>query len=276
MATIDDLTVNTVEQLRSDVQIVIKDIVDELKITDYTIDFEKQDFTGDNYLGDIIRVKINPKNINKAFKPINLILKLAPQSTVSRDAFPIISFYENEISFYTNIVPIIEKLQDEQELPINERILFPKFYTGILEEFKELMAMRDLSPDGYILRDKKIPLDHEHLTVIVQNLARLHAASFFMKEKDPELFKRCSQDLPKTMNYGENFAKMIVIMAEKVHPLITNQNNKTKFKSFVDSVGQNVHNYLDSSLSEPYNVICHGDAWNNNMLFKYEVFFYII
>lgn len=263
----------SVEELRSDVQIVVKDIADELNITDYEIDFQKQEFTGDNFLGEIVRVKINSINYNNPFKPINLILKLAPQSSVTRNGLPIISFYENEILFYTNIVPIIEKLQEEQDVPINDSISFPKFYRGILEEFKELMVLTDLSPEGYILRDKKLPLDYEHLTMIIQNLARLHAASFFLKEKDPEVFKKCSQHLPKTMNYGENFAKMIVIMAEKVLPLITDQTNKSKFKFFVDGVAQNVHNYLDASLTEPYNVICHGDAWNNNMLFQYEVIF---
>lgn len=28
---------------------------------------------------------------------------------------------------------------------------------------------------------------------------------------------------------------------------------------------------VDGKLSEPYSVICHGDCWNNNLLFKYDV-----
>jgi len=148
--------------------------------------------------------------------------------------------------------------------------LFPILYKGILEEFKELVAMRDLSDDGYVLRDKKVPLDYEHITMIIKNLARLHAVSFFLREKDPELFKRCSEHVPKTLNYGDTFEKIIIMMPEKVQSRIVDQTNKSKLKSFGGAVVQNIHNYMNASLTDPYNVICHGDLWNNNILFKYE------
>lgn len=266
-------SVNTVKQLRCDVQIVVKDIANELNIKECEVICKKQDFSGDNFLGEIVRVKLIPKNNNNYLKPINLILKIAPQSVAMRVGVPITSFYKIEILFYTNIVPIIEKIQVDYKLPLNECIFFPTLYKGILEEFKEFMVMRDLSHDGYILRDKRVQLDYDHMAMIFQNLARLHAFSFFLKEKDPELFKKCTQHVPKTMNLGDAFGKMIVMMPGKVHPLILDQTNRSKLKSFGDAVVQNINNYLDASLSEPYNVICHGDVWNNNVLFKYQVIF---
>jgi hypothetical protein len=32
-------------------------------------------------------------------------------------------------------------------------------------------------------------------------------------------------------------------------------------------IGENI----DGAAAEPYSVICHGDCWNNNIMYRYEV-----
>lgn len=45
-----------------------------------------------------------------------------------------------------------------------------------------------------------------------------------------------------------------------------------KFTSIFEGNVMNIMVQMtDGSLSEPNAVICHGDCWNNNLLFKYDV-----
>lgn len=55
----------------------------------------------------------------------------------------------------------------------------------------------------------------------------------------------------------------------------TDANVVDKFSStFQGDVMDMMLSLIDGKLSEPYAVVCHGDCWNNNLLFKYDVSYF--
>lgn len=258
-----------------DIKHLIDQIASEVQFKDYQIVFKEQDFTGDNYCGEIIRVQIKP--VNNDEKGLNLIVKKAPTGGTSRSTMPIHDVYVAEMFAYTDIIPAFYRLNDEFKVPSEERFLTANFYKGLNEEFKEIIILKDLSDDGFIMSNKRTPLDYDHAALVLQNMARIHAGSFVMREKYPKQFSKLTDHIPKEANFGEQMMSMLENIARTYLHRIECPKNKSKLDSFLGKTKERFYEKLDSSLSEPYNVICHGDSWNNNMLFKYNkvhIFFY--
>ncbi|XP_039287775.1 uncharacterized protein LOC111045664 [Nilaparvata lugens] len=162
---------------------------------------------------------------------------------------------------------------------IQELIFVPEAVPVMLPS-SQLLILHDLSQDGYVMADRRHGLDFHHCRIVFQTLAKFHAASLVMKHNDRAGFDRMRghiQELifvPEAVPvFGaslENSLKMAiatlkswcgpedVALDDAIHKLQMLQGGV--FQRMVTVIAP----------KEPLAVICHGDFWVNNMLFRYN------
>lgn len=115
-------------------------------------------------------------------------------------------------------------------------------------------------------------LTANHVKLVMQTIGKFHAISFAMKDQEPEKLKELTSDLneillrtaqPEMVDFFKMLGKTLINavdkdLADKVEKALAND----PLAVAVDCVsGMN---------AEPYAVICHGDCWSNNTMFKHN------
>ncbi|XP_077291125.1 uncharacterized protein LOC143914699 [Arctopsyche grandis] len=252
--------------LRDDLLQVIYEIFKNGNIERASMKIFEASEKGDNYSGKIYRVKSSSKD----GKSISLIVKCALESEVMRQSFPINKWYQREIHAYSKILPTLYSLQDESHLPNKDRFYFAKYYDSITEKGKEAFIIADLAVDGYKMYNRQNPFDKQHLELVMKNLARFHATSFVLKQKNPKLFEQFSLNVARKLEFSENIVNLIDVGKKKYVDIIESAEVRVKVEENIKDFIGKFNGYLDYRHAEPYNVICHGDCWINNIMFKYE------
>lgn len=265
------------EQLVSkEVQCLVKKLMIELNISDYTMNISAGSIKGDNYLGIIAKVQIEGKNHDGKNTTLNLICKSAPREGNFRKLAPIREVYRREIYIYSKVLPEFCKLQEERGI-MNPFKAYAKYYSSTMEECQEALIMEDMKTLGYELRDRQQVLDYHHVKLVLEEYGRFHALSFALRDQKPDLFQELaknSKDVFFSVDSSDEFYKAIQAQAERALKALDPIVHKIaygKFKTFHDKVKEAVQTSVKSDSIEDYSVIGHGDCWVNNMLFKYSV-----
>lgn len=249
---------------------MITDIARDYGLENCEISAKEDLFTGDNFMGDITRVKITPAKTS-GLKSIGLFMKHAPACSIAREFNPIAQFYRTEAYMYNRVLPTFHRLQNDYKIPVSQRFRTAKCYKAITEEFKEKIIMQDLSCEGFMMWDKRKPFNTEHTAKIVQYLAKFHASSFVLKEQEPIMFAKFTENLCNSMNYGVKVRESVPANILKTLCIVDDPSTRKKVEDFAAKSGDIMDRVLDATNTVPYNVICHGDCWGNNMLFHYMV-----
>lgn len=153
---------------------------------------------------------------------------------------------------------------------------YPTFYDAIDDNLNECILLEDLRiRDFYMtnLRNDKITADHVNL--VMQSLAKLHAISFAIKDQLPEtfanlqsnlktVFSKDSADQRELLKKRSNLLMKIVSEEKYSHLLVR---LKELFKKDAADIAIDC---LDPTYIGSATVISHGDAWQNNFMFRYD------
>ncbi|XP_037794505.1 uncharacterized protein LOC119589919 isoform X6 [Penaeus monodon] len=212
----------------------------------------KLDFAADGENGSITYIaKVNPCHGREAFEYVthNVFLK--------------------EAEFYLKLQPQLNAVLEETGM---EPLALPRCFYGRVEKKNELLFLEDLRPRGFKMFDRRKGLDVAHVSLVLKELARLHAASLLLEKKEPEYFKGTY------LNRGwahmfEGALDLSFVLGQHIDSAITMLNKIGGYESAVTWAGSLKPKLQDlfERQMEPskYHVLCHGDAWNNNLLFSY-------
>lgn len=139
----------------------------------------------------------------------------------------------------------------------------------------ECIFLEDLKVDDFTMVNHRTePITLEHVKLVMKGLAKFHAISLAMKDQQPEKFKKLASQLPdilirkddKHMQDFLNFwpAAVIGAITDPVDAHIKQKVEKLYERKQMDIAAESV----DGKDAEPYSVICHGDLWTNNTMFK--------
>lgn len=232
---------------------------------------------GDGFMGIMVRVVIEGQRQGQGDK-LSLICKMPPTDKVRRELFHTNRVFMNEIYAYDVMLPAMVKFQQDRAVPKEVGFFrFPKCYGTFAdpEAGDFAIVLEDLREAGYEMWDKLETLDYAHARLVISELGRFHALSFAMRDQRPdelaELKLRKADFMLNMMEseMGVNTWKNMYIMAsETLEPNETELSDKMLLlaETFVDRFRQ----CCQTDASEPFGVLCHGDFWNNNMMYRYE------
>lgn len=200
-------------------------------------------------------------------KSINFFTKIPPPiSSPLYDFAQEYGTFKKEVALYTTVFP--EILNED----LDKRCI-PECFLGIEND---VIVLEDMAHSGYTMTDKSTPFDLDHCEILMKTLAKFHAKSFIFEQQYKKTlhdeFSHCMQETlfpadGRAKSMFDAAVKGIVSMIDLLPGLNDEQCNNFKEK-FVKLCANHMDNLLPSVKHK--NVLCHGDLWANNILFKYN------
>lgn len=251
---------------------VIRDVIEKEKITDYSTLVTSASAKGENYIGLLFRIKVSGLKNGEKTK-LSLVLKIPPQSVLMREKFPLESVYIREVKVYNVLLPELCSLQDKFNVPQSERFIPVKCYRAESETLKEMILLEDMCDRGYRMINRRESLDCKHLKQILKKLASYHALSFVLKKVDPEKFKELSKMASGMEDYNPKFRYFLELSRNRAIEALDDPNMVKKITEWGADLVSKMEFFISPENVDPYSVMCHGDCWINNTLFRFEVIY---
>ncbi|XP_063889369.1 uncharacterized protein LOC135116089 [Scylla paramamosain] len=231
------------------------------------VDFTKK---GDNYACLVTSVEVKYEIDGKSSEVV-YVVKLNSGKTIGGDSLIHIVF-EKESSFFLDIAPQINSVLKEIG---HTEINVPKCFHASLEEGKEVIFLEDLRARGYKMADRRRGLDKAHTTLVLRELARLHAASLLLQNKTPykAIGEKYSHLKIGIFYFIKNYKAMLNVMKDSVafsQTIIKTVEGYERVNAWMDTIIPKLVDIFEQlEYGEP-KVVCHGDCWINNLLFRYS------
>ncbi|KAM3961193.1 uncharacterized protein ACR2FA_004746 [Aphomia sociella] len=225
----------------------------------------KFETTAQNYFGVLIPVVLSGRK-GKTEVNMDIVLKLAPTDERYRVSGALTQFFGREIYVYSTILETYQDIQ--RDMPILSQYVMPKCYYTRKEYCNEVIALQNMCTDGYQPYTHNMFLDIDHSKLSFISLAKLHALSFIMKQRDAKLYEETeSICVPLGQQNNKRFMDILLDRLEKAISTFVNSQYEPLLKKLKD----NCVDLVESVASAVHETcICHGDIWKENILFKYE------
>lgn len=177
--------------------------------------------------------------------------------------------FPKEEEVYHKIIPRLEQLYQDA----GECVQFsPKAYKFDMDINKDYILLEDLIPKSYKNANRIQGLDMSHMQVVLQKMAKYHAASAcyverygaFNEDFTVGLFSESNSHILREFNRSTAFLSQL-----KKWP-----NCGEYYRKLADSDDYLVTRLLEDQRvhSGEFNVLNHGDCWSNNIMFQYDAF----
>lgn len=230
---------------------------------------------GDNYACFVTSCKVT-YTLGGEEKSVTFIVKLNNCATAEL----LVNFsnlaFEKEGNFYFKMLPDLNAILVNLGLA---PLRMAECYGVNYDEHKQSLFLQDLRGAGFKMADRMVGLDDSHITLVVQELARLHAASVILEDSmGTETFLQKYDFLDdffigtKSENVTQMFQDIFVQYVEMGVNIARRMDGYEKVAKSLEKMAPKAFEILKKNITthDPkFTVINHGDCWNNNLLFKY-------
>lgn len=221
-----------------------------------------------------LSLTISVMNSDSVQNNVKLFVKMVPQKNdFNASCVQETNNFFKEVGFYSHI---LEKLtRHTRMLATVPRLFYCR---------KDMIVMEDLSIKDFCCLDKSVCLDFLHCANVLKSLACYHSATLIIEERKTissgeqyrlyDTFKEYFVEDSFTSMDSHPSKRMHVCGCEAIAALV-NLSKKygigTKYCGIIQDriigVLYQIFNMLKKS-DNHRNVVCHGDLWSNNILFK--------
>jgi hypothetical protein len=243
---------------------------------DCTVDIKAGSAKGDNYVGIVYRVTAK----HPTAKDLSVIVKLPPQNAARREQFFVRPCFLRESEFYDTIFPLFTKFQQDKGIDVVKEGFFevPKCFKSLTDDPHEGLMMEDLKVTGFDMFSRFKETTVEHVNLTMEALGKFHAISFAIKDQKPELmepykdmkdifFQRDMESMEQIKIWFTQLTNQArEVLLKNDDPELIERASKVIDTDFFELLGDCV----EAKLAEPHAVLCHGDCWNNNIMYREE------
>lgn len=246
----------------------INKVILQLGFENSKILFEPVGIAGDNYAACVKRIIIEGEN-----KKMSIIAKVAPPNAALREAMNSHNLFRNEHIMYTEVLPKLEQLQNEADIPEGEKLKYAKCYGSFSEPPNEVILLEDLKCSNFEMLDRFKSLSDECVKSVLKNFALLHSLSYVLRQKEPLTFDNYKTKLVNMWTSIETYEQIKMFFKGLEDNTILTLNRP----EYDNLLRHKITNTLDQMLrlekadkDSKYTVIHQGDSWTNNIMFRFE------
>lgn len=271
-----------VSDLRSDISIenidewltqdiFVKVIENDLKLTRDQYEFISLESglatkPGDNYLSVLIRSKITIELHDKQRKSLSYMVKCLLAATLNKEFTEQCEVFPKECRLLSEILPKFEEFYYDVGVSVQ---FGPKCYY-IASEPCQMIIMEDLGDYKMAVRQKG--LDQDHIKLCLEWFAKYHAASMVYHERIGNFGEEFNEGLYREnvrVAYEGYFSTFLVHFIEAMKSLPNGEIIVEKVKTWKGRVFELLKKTMSFD-ENAINVLNHGDAWTNNIMFAYD------
>ncbi|XP_069690933.1 uncharacterized protein [Periplaneta americana] len=247
---------------------------EEENITVISSEVKAATAVGDNYGSDMYRAFVKFKRGSET-EEISIIVKASKDLSqeIYAKVLGAMNVFIQEAAAFAIVFPAMYNLLNEVPSISNQPFAAKYFYSHS-DETVSSIVLQDLKVEGFRLADNRTSgLDLKHCLLVMKTIARFHAASLVLYQNDPKMFEPFMDNIfsiDKDIGIGEMFAENVNKVAKEVET----------WPDYREKILQKLHNIRDTVMEqwrkaitrndEEFNVLCHGDLWLNNMMFRYS------
>lgn len=248
------------------IQAILNNVALELGVKEYSYESKTFESIAQNYFGILIPAHLKYLDNNKP-EDVHIVLKLAPLDERYRVSGAVTTFFAKEIFTYSEVLRVYQEYL--KTIPLPSQYTIPTLYYVCREYCKEAIVMENMCMKGYGPFTHGKFLDLNHIKVAIATLARFHALSMILEEKDEKLYSKVKEIcVPLSEKSNKRYMDILIDRLQKAKKKLEN----TSYESQLNVLIENCVKYIeDAAFNVKRLCICHGDIWKENILFKYEV-----
>lgn len=211
--------------------------------------------------------------VNSNRRPIVFIVKILPERADGPFRSLLSALHAHESALLTLITPRINKvLQSLGE----KKLEVPDCYFSRCDDRKEILITEDMRQYGYRMIDRKLGPNEQQLLSVIQGLAKLHASSYVLRKlnnnEDFDATYPVIRDPLQDLNHASMpFYKQVYMGNLKGTAMLLE--SLGGYGHVVEWINRFIPTHIELmskqlSSDDKFQVICHGDSWTNNFLFR--------
>ncbi|XP_028179108.1 uncharacterized protein LOC114366438 [Ostrinia furnacalis] len=173
--------------------------------------------------------------------------------------------YKIEAFMYSEFHKTINEVQEEANIPFEERYVLAKSYVSSDEN---TIIMENLAAKGFTMYPHQRVITLKFAELAIQSLAKFHSFAFILQEKRPLFYENKVKNMKLPVFYGKDIFNEAVQKYSQITIDTLNPEQKKKLEEYLPTTYDKYKKYTQ----DPADVwtLVHGDYKASNVLAKFE------